>query len=381
MLVLDAMAGIGQMLPLITTLVLVVGVIAVVVARAFASRNAAARSIVWQGALLASIIMPAAAVLGPTLRLTTAEASAPALRAAQRAFAPMSNAATHRGMDLTTMLGLLWLCGFVLLSLRLIRHVVSAERLRRRAVPTRAHAAFARARRDAGYNRDVPLLVSLDIDVPLALGLLRPAIIVPASSSEWSDDEWYLVLLHEMAHLERRDLVARAIGMTAGVLHWFNPLVPWLRRRLERDAELAADAVVLHAGVLPSRYADLLIDMAERALWSTAPEPSLTFARAEGLERRIGELLESAPSVQLMRRSTATCMTIASALFAAMLGCVQFSVRAPSVRAPRGSAPLTVDARDWRVGARSALVELSNDPSPQVRAAAAQSLAQMAKTP
>jgi beta-lactamase regulating signal transducer with metallopeptidase domain len=291
--------------------------------------------------------------------------------------APTPNAPTDASFDKTRTLGLLWLCGFLLLSVRVAGQLIAAERLRRRAAASPYQPALTRALAEAGCARDVPVLISLDIDVPLALGVLRPAIIVPASSSEWSEDEWYVVLLHEAAHLARRDLAARATGIAAGLLHWFNPLVPWIRRKLERDAELAADAVVLHAGVRPSRYADVLLSMAERTSWHAAPEPLLTFARAAGLELRIGEVLRTSANVSLMRRSTAMSVTMASALIAAIVGCLQLTVQST----PRVSAPMTptVDASDWRVDARSALVELLKDPSPQVRAAAAHSLEQMAR--
>ncbi len=365
------------MLPLITTIVVVVSAIAIASAHLFAARNAATRNLIWHAALLASVIVPVTALVGPAVRLQTREAAAPALRAAQRALAPTTSASTHRGRDLATSLGFLWLSGFVVLSIHVARQLIAAERLRRRAVAADDRPACARARASAGYTRHVPILVSLDVDVPLALGVLRPAIIVPAASSDWSDDEWYLVLLHEFAHLARRDLFTRATGMTAGLLHWFNPLVPWLRVRLERDAELAADAVVLHAGVLPSRYATVLLAMAERTSWRVAPVPALTFARAAGLERRIGEMLSSSPGGSLLRRSTMLNVTIASALTAAILGCLQLSVRQVAVvNAPRVEA-----SNDWRVDARSSLRDLLSDPSPQVRAAAAQSLAQLAAKP
>jgi beta-lactamase regulating signal transducer with metallopeptidase domain len=325
----------------------------------------------------------------------------PALRIAQRALSPIRVVSPNSRIDVFAGLGLLWLGGFILFSTRVARQLLAAEGLRRRAAPIDGGASFARARSDAGYTHDVPILVSLDVDVPLALGMFHPAIIVPASSSEWSEEEWYVVLLHELAHLARRDLVARAVGMTAGLVHWFNPLVPWMRNMMERDAELAADAMVLNVGVPSSGYADVLLTMAERASCHSAPEPSLTFARANGLELRIGEILRAAPARPRMRRSTELSVTMTSMLVAAVAGCLHVSVQTPRIESPRQlpsvshqeqqtpSAPQVmptvstrrdpvVDARDWKQGARAALVDLLSDPSPQVRAAAAHSLEQLA---
>jgi beta-lactamase regulating signal transducer with metallopeptidase domain len=404
-----ALSTIGRSLPSITTLVLIMCAIAIGVARLCGSRRAATRSVIWQAALLACIALPVAALVGPAMRVRVrvSDLTGRGVRIAQGALAGVADEATPPTTSTperrAIALGWIWLGGFALLSFRLAGQLAAADRVRRRA--TRIHdaaaaGALARAREAIGCARDVPILLSLDVDVPLALGVMRPAIIVPASSSEWSADEWYLVLLHEVAHVTRRDLLMRSIGMAASMMHWFNPLVLWTRNGLERDAELAADDVVLRAGVASSRYAEVLLAMAERARWHPAPEPALTFSRPSGLELRLAQILGAAPSGPVMNRSAERSVAATSVATAAILGCLRLSVyssmlgfvpasgalvrhEAPAAVIERSAERTTVEVTkprigaDWRVAARVALVELLNDPSPQVRAAAAHSLDQL----
>lgn len=74
------------------------------------------------------------------------------------------------------------------------------------------------------------------VSTPFVCGLLRPRIYLPASLP--AEDRHY-VLLHERAHLHRRDHWTKPLAYLALCLHWFNPLL-WLAYRLFcRDVEAA----------------------------------------------------------------------------------------------------------------------------------------------
>ena len=67
---------------------------------------------------------------------------------------------------------------------------------------------------------------------PLSLGLLRPVVVLPP---DLAGEEAELVLRHELAHIRRHDLWAKALLNLANAAHWFNPLVWWMVRRAGRD--------------------------------------------------------------------------------------------------------------------------------------------------
>lgn len=81
-----------------------------------------------------------------------------------------------------------------------------------------------------------------EIDEPFLLGMVKPKIYVPW---QLSGEELSSVLLHERAHMERRDYLLKPIFYMILILHWFNPLV-WISYiLLGRDIEFACDERVM----------------------------------------------------------------------------------------------------------------------------------------
>ena len=91
---------------------------------------------------------------------------------------------------------------------------------------------------DAGRIRD-NIYYSDKVNTPALYGIIKPKIIFPTN-----DIDKY-VLLHEQAHIKRRDNLLRIIAVTAACIHWFNPLV-WLMLKLYiSDSEIACDEAVI----------------------------------------------------------------------------------------------------------------------------------------
>ena len=81
-----------------------------------------------------------------------------------------------------------------------------------------------------------------EIDEPFLFGMIKPKIYVPW---QLSDEELRSVLLHESAHMERKDYLVKPIFYMVLILHWFNPLV-WISYiLLGRDIEFACDERVM----------------------------------------------------------------------------------------------------------------------------------------
>ena len=89
----------------------------------------------------------------------------------------------------------------------------------------------------------VEIRVSSAIETPAVLGLFSPVILLPRDMDAWSDERRRVVLLHELAHVARRDCLANAIAQVACALHWFNPLAWIALRRLRIEQELGSTAI------------------------------------------------------------------------------------------------------------------------------------------
>ncbi len=80
------------------------------------------------------------------------------------------------------------------------------------------------------------------------VGLRRPAVLVSDDAETWSEDRRRAVMLHELAHVRRRDSLTQTLASLATALYWPHPGVWWAARRLQVEREFACDDCVLRAG-------------------------------------------------------------------------------------------------------------------------------------
>jgi beta-lactamase regulating signal transducer with metallopeptidase domain len=117
-----------------------------------------------------------------------------------------------------------------------------------------------------GLSQHVRLLVSDRVVIPMAWGVVHPAIVLPMTACDWSAEQFRHVLLHELVHLKRRDVVFNLMQMVCCALYWYNPLVWHFSSRVSMYREQSCDDRVLEHGVRPGVYARHLVDVAQLAI-------------------------------------------------------------------------------------------------------------------
>jgi hypothetical protein len=192
-------------------------------------------------------------------------------------------------------LAALWLCGSVVLLLRLVNDLRAAASLARSA--TAPVDARARPMIDALVARlritlPIDLRASEELATAALLGWRRPVVLLPARCHEWADEELFAVLRHEIEHVLRRDWLALVAQRVVEALYWPNPLVQLLGRRAALARELAADDAVLRAGVRPETYARRLIAVARELTRHRGPAVAIAFA-GDGIDRRVRALFDA----------------------------------------------------------------------------------------
>lgn len=111
---------------------------------------------------------------------------------------------------------------------------------------TQDYLLLNNAKHTLGISQTIPLLYSSQVSSPLTLGLFKPTIILPVNIEQrLTEKQLSLVLLHEMAHIQRRDILWNWLGYGITLLHWFNPLIWLVSKRMKADMEMACDAKVL----------------------------------------------------------------------------------------------------------------------------------------
>lgn len=166
---------------------------------------------------------------------------------------------------------------------------------------------------------DAPrLLLSDDAKMPFACGVLTPTIVLPAEAENWTLDRRRAVLLHELAHVRRRDLLGHALGRLTCAVYWFHPLVWTAAKQLRSESERACDDLALSCGTRATDYAEHLLDIVTSVRGGGTPLVALAMARRNEFEGRMlaildPELRRGSPS----RRQSATL--IASLALAALV--------------------------------------------------------------
>ena len=175
---------------------------------------------------------------------------------------------------------------------------------------------LARALEDAKHDSDVRepvlLLQSDRAVVPMTWGL-RPKILLPVDAYDWTDARIRAVLLHELAHVKRRDHLTQLLARFANVLHWFNPLVWYATHRMRVERELACDDRVLTCGPRASEYAGHLLSIARSVGTGFAAAGGIAMARRSGLSYRLLAVLD-----ETRRRAAVTPgLTVTASVLAA----------------------------------------------------------------
>lgn len=229
--------------------------------------------------------------------------------------------APPQGVDRATIastglrLGLgVWLAVSAVLVARLVVGQARMVRLRASAVPA-GPVAEGLCRELALKLRVRPpaLLRTPFLHSPCLDGLWRPTILLPEEDAEGDLRE---ALVHELAHLARRDPLWNLIRRSSTALLWIQPLLWTLSRRMEATAEEVCDDVVVQSGADRTRYAGLLLDLAERTLPPVAPSGVGMIALRSMLAVRVRRILD--PSRALSTRAGAKAM--AATLLAGLLG-------------------------------------------------------------
>ncbi len=198
---------------------------------------------------------------------------------------------TWKGMIALALGGMtLLMFGQMLLGMAGVWHVSkNAEELTQDA----ALVELDHARDALALSRDVRLLRSGRISVPVLWGFFKPVLLLPADVVTWPAERLRVVLMHELAHLKRFDGISLIVTRIAVSIFWYHPLAWSLERAGRSECERACDDLVLAGGTKPSEYADHLLAIA-RSMPTFDPFRSVTLAmsRKSQLEGRLLSILQ-----------------------------------------------------------------------------------------
>ncbi len=287
-----------------TTVILVLGLIAVVLAR---RSQASVRHFILVATFAGLALLPLVLLAAPgiPLRAVLPAASVPGANMAlsnSASRASDGNARADYSINypagktelLLRTIDLTWIIGATLFLMPLAISAWRVRRLRGGGIPWLEQPCPVRTMA-AEFEIDarIELLLHEDVVAPLTCGIRRPAIFLPLNIGEWRDADVRCSFVHELEHIRRRDWIIQAIARTICAVYWFHPLVWVAWRRLCLEAERACDDAAIQSAVAAERkeYAAQLVSLARRM--SEAPAGAvLGLANRSDLSRRVSALLD-----------------------------------------------------------------------------------------
>lgn len=181
----------------------------------------------------------------------------------------------------TWILGIVWMTGAVVVLLwQAIRYLWARKKLLRASHPTTVFDSLV----FETVHSPVSVQVLPGLDTPMAMGIFRPVVLLPREQVP------LLSLRHELTHIQRRDLLGKALLLVVCALYWFDPLVWYMSYVAGQDMEAACDSQ-LARDMTPEEkraYGELLLSSAAK---ESSPALSTHFGGSkEQLKSRLTQL-------------------------------------------------------------------------------------------
>ncbi len=143
----------------------------------------------------------------------------------------------------------LWMIGVAFFALRLGGGIWQLRRYKTREVEPvdgQWKHTFSELCQKAGVSQRVTMLRSTLVETPVAIGIFKPLIIVPASLFfQIHPRELETIIAHELIHIRRYDPLVNIVQSMIEMLLFYHPGVWWISRQISREREFATDADVL----------------------------------------------------------------------------------------------------------------------------------------
>lgn len=137
-----------------------------------------------------------------------------------------------------------------------------------------------------GLTREIRIMESDKISIPLTFGWLRPVILVPSSVRTIDNDTCHAILIHELAHIYRNDFFWLILWRFVEAVYWCHPLM-WIVRLMDQPLrEQTCDDVCIHVLKNKELYRQSILQIAANCV-RPATSLGLAMAQAGKLRQRL----------------------------------------------------------------------------------------------
>lgn len=177
----------------------------------------------------------------------------------------VSSEKNKAGITILDLVAFVWIIGsLTFITVQLISYSCYKQQVIKKGrviKETRILNQIYQLKRELHIRRKVCVMEYDKAESPMMIGFLKPVLVLP--KEQYSSEELFFILKHEMVHLKRGDVYLKLLFVIANAVHWFNPFIWIMQKEAVIDMELSCDEKVIQGTsfALRKAYTETLLSM------------------------------------------------------------------------------------------------------------------------
>lgn len=217
---------------------------------------------------------------------------------------------------------MVWALIFLVKCIRLLSGFYYIHRIRRiniQPVPAQWEETLIRLSHSLGIQKVIRLLESGIVKTPVTIGFFKPVIFLPLGLlAQLPADQVETILLHELAHIRRKDYLVNILHSFTETIFFFNPAFLWISARLREEREACCDDIVVEHTPHKATYLHALVAFEEQAVSGTSLQLRIGSTQEHLLQRVKRMLTRENKKLTIMERISLIFGLIAITAFSFM---------------------------------------------------------------
>lgn len=149
------------------------------------------------------------------------------------------------------------------------------------------------------------------LDAPLIVGIFKPTLLLP--NTEITENDMNYILMHELTHYRRNDILYKWFAMIVSSVHWFNPFVYVVSKQIDTECEVSCDFAVTSklSDDEKNNYMNMILDMLSNSKSGLRPLTTQMASEKKTIKRRFNMIRN--------KKTTSKLMSVISALTAVVM--------------------------------------------------------------
>jgi beta-lactamase regulating signal transducer with metallopeptidase domain len=169
-----------------------------------------------------------------------------------------------------TLIVIAWFLFFIARCIRLFtgfHYIYRIRKFRNEPAPGDWHDRLEKLSEVMGVRQKIKFLRSELVSVPVVIGFFKPVILVPMGLlTHLPAEQVEAILMHELAHIRRKDFLVNLLQNLAETVFFFNPAIIWISSLIRDEREACCDDEVINHVHQKKTYLQALVSFQEFSL-------------------------------------------------------------------------------------------------------------------